>query len=261
MASSLTTHPIWRADAMSRGCDVGNAFPIDVGRQDPAVEGQAGQDGGLRSSIETFHVGGRIRLRIAELMGFGQSLCKACTVAVHLVEDEVCGAVDDPITEVISSPTSDSRSGRMIGMAPATEASKYKSAPARSASANSVAPSSRKQRLVRRDHRRTASQGGHDQGARRFDATDDLDDQVDVLAGHQGCSVGGEQALIEPGAKAVLATNCNPHELERPADVPGGRRLARSTAVRLPSPPCRSRAGPPVAGSPTRCRRQRPAGR
>ena len=29
-----------------------------------------------------------------------------------------------PVTEVISSPTSDSRSGRMIGMAPATAASK-----------------------------------------------------------------------------------------------------------------------------------------
>ena len=46
-----------------------------------------------------------------------------------------------PITEVISSPTSDSRSGRMIGIAPATAASKYRSAPACSAASNNAAPS------------------------------------------------------------------------------------------------------------------------
>ena len=45
-----------------------------------------------------------------------------------------------PITVVISSPTSDSRSGRMMGMAPATAASKYRSTPARSAAAYSSWP-------------------------------------------------------------------------------------------------------------------------
>ena len=91
-----------------------------------------------------------------------------------------------PITEVISSPTSDSRSGRMIGMAPATAASKYRSTPACSAAANRVAPSSASSALLAVTTDAPWRQRGQDQRAGRLDAADDLDDQVDVVAGDQG---------------------------------------------------------------------------
>ena len=45
-----------------------------------------------------------------------------------------------PITREMRSPASDSRSGRMIGMPPATAASKSRSTPLRSAASNSSAP-------------------------------------------------------------------------------------------------------------------------
>ncbi len=45
-----------------------------------------------------------------------------------------------PITREIRSPASDSRIGRISGMAPATAASKYRSAPAASAATYSSGP-------------------------------------------------------------------------------------------------------------------------
>jgi hypothetical protein len=45
-----------------------------------------------------------------------------------------------PITRRMGSPRSDSRSGRMMGMPPATAASNSRSTPAASAAANSSAP-------------------------------------------------------------------------------------------------------------------------
>ena len=59
-----------------------------------------------------------------------------------------------PMIREIRSPASDSRSGRISGMAPATAASKYRSAPAASAASVQLRAVLGQQRLVRGDHAR-----------------------------------------------------------------------------------------------------------
>ena len=59
------------------------------------MEGQAGQDRGLGGGVEALDVGGRVGLGVAELLGLLERLGEAGAGGVHLVEDEVGGAVDD----------------------------------------------------------------------------------------------------------------------------------------------------------------------
>ena len=77
------------------GGDVGDALAVDVGRGHPGVEGQAGQDRRLGRGVEALDVGGRVGLRVAERLSLGQGLGEAGALGVHLVQDEVGGAVDD----------------------------------------------------------------------------------------------------------------------------------------------------------------------
>ena len=84
------------------------------------------------------------------------------------------------------------------------------------------------QRLVGRDHRRAVVQRGQDQRPGGFDATDDLDHQVDVGPADQSLGVGGEQV----GVDARRAGGSTDGPLSRPApavDRSGraGRRLSR----------------------------------
>ena len=95
IASSLTTEPI-----VPGGLDVGrghlgDALAVHVGGGHPGVEGQRGQDRGLGGGVEPLDVGGRVGLGVAELLGLLERLGEAGARAVHLVEDEVGGAVDD----------------------------------------------------------------------------------------------------------------------------------------------------------------------
>ena len=98
-----------------------------------------------------------------------------------------------PATRSTVSPASDWVSGRITGMAPATAASKYRSTWAFSAACASSPVDMRHQRLVRGDDRLAVLERGQDRLARRFDGPHHLDDDVDVVAGHQFVDVVGEQ--------------------------------------------------------------------
>ncbi len=54
---------------------------MDVGRGDPGVEGQRGQDRGLGRGVEALDVGGRVGLGVAELLGLLQRLREPGAVA------------------------------------------------------------------------------------------------------------------------------------------------------------------------------------
>ena len=84
------------------------------------------------------------------------------------------------MTRRMRSPASDSRSGRISGMPPATDASNSRSTPAVAATSNSSAPWRRDQLLVGGDHRLAGLQRLGDQLARRLDPAHDLDHDVDV---------------------------------------------------------------------------------
>ena len=100
-----------------------------------------------------------------------------------------------PITREMSSPASDSRSGRRIGTPPATAASKRRSTPARVGRRVQLGPVVGEQLLVAGDHRLAALEGGEDQLAGRLDAADHLDHHVDVGVVDHRRRVAGEHAL------------------------------------------------------------------
>ena len=99
-----------------------------------------------------------------------------------------------PITRVMRSPASDSRSGRMSGMPPATDASNSRSTPAVSAASNSSSPKFASSSLFAVTTGLPDFKRGEDQPARGFDAADDLDDDVDVGIADDGVGVVGEHA-------------------------------------------------------------------
>ena len=74
---------------------VGDALAVDVGGHHTGVEGEAGEDGGLGRGVEPLDVGRRVGLGVAEGLGLLQRLGEPGAGGVHLVEDEVRGAVDD----------------------------------------------------------------------------------------------------------------------------------------------------------------------
>ena len=97
-----------------------------------------------------------------------------------------------PITRVMRSPTSDSRSGRMIGMPPATAASNSRSTPAALGRLEQLGAVVGEQLLVAGDHRLAGLERGEDEVAGRLDAADDLDDDVDARGRRRRAGVVGE---------------------------------------------------------------------
>ena len=65
----------------------------------------------------------RVGLGVAELGGRGRARPRDCAEGIHPVEDEVRRAVDDAEDALDAVAGEASRSGRMIGIAPATAAS------------------------------------------------------------------------------------------------------------------------------------------
>ena len=103
-----------------------------------------------------------------------------------------------PITRVMRSPTSDSRSGRMIGMPPATAASKSRSTPARSAASKSSAPCLASSSLLPVMTGLPALSAVRMRSRAGLDAADELHHEVDVgvvddRAGVVGEPIGGQR--------------------------------------------------------------------
>ena len=100
-----------------------------------------------------------------------------------------------PVTRRIFSPASDSRSGRMSGMPPATDASKSRSTPGALRGLEQLGADVREQLLVGGDDRLARASAVEDERAGRLDAADHLDDDVDGRIGDDRGRVGGEHAL------------------------------------------------------------------
>ena len=158
-----------------------------------------------------------------------------------------------PSTRSMRSPTSDSRSGRMSGMPPATAASNSRSTPAASAAANSSAPTLASSSLLPVTTGLPAARAARIERAGRLDAADHLDDDVDARVGDDVGGVGGEHAVGQLDAALLAgaahgdarpprgARRCGPRS-RRPASRTQlderRRRRCRSPAAR----PARSRS-------------------
>jgi hypothetical protein len=77
------------------GGDRGDALAVHVAGGDAGVEGEAGEDRGLRRGVEALDVRGGVGLGVPERLGLLERLGEAHPGRVHLVEDEVGRAVDD----------------------------------------------------------------------------------------------------------------------------------------------------------------------
>ena len=88
-----------------------------------------------------------------------------------------------PVTRRMRSPTSDSRSGRINGMPPATDASNSRSTPAVAATSNSSSPKLASSSLFAVTTGLPDFSAVEDQRTRGLDAADHLDDHVDVAVG------------------------------------------------------------------------------
>ena len=102
-----------------------------------------------------------------------------------------------PITRVMCSPARLSRSGRMSGMPPATDASKSRSTPAAAAASNSSLPTLASSSLLPVTTGLPSLSASRIKRARRFDAADQLDDDVDVGRLHHRFGVVREHAVGE----------------------------------------------------------------
>ena len=225
---------------------------MDVGGGDPGVEGQRGQDRGLGGGVEALDVGGRVGLGVPELLGLLERLGEAGAGGVHLVEDEVGGAVDDAehpgdlvAGERLAQRAQDRDRAGDGGLVVEVAAGLLGGLEEGRAVLG-------EQRLVGGDHRGAVLERGQDQRAGRLDAADHLDDQVDVVAGDQARSRRWSAARRAPRPRAARRGGVRRRRPARPARRPGprGRRPAHRAAAPPASPPSRSRARPPSARCP-----------
>ena len=201
---------------------LGDALAVDVGRGDARVEGQAGQDRGLGGGVEPLDVGGRVGLGVAELLGLLQRLGEPGAGGVHLVEDEVGGAVDDAqhpghlvAGQRLAQGPQDRDRTRDRGLVVEVALGLGRRLEERR-------PVLGQQRLVGGDDAGAVVERGQDQGPGRLDAADDLDDQVDVVAGHESRGVGGQQPLGHVHVtRRVEASYGDADELDRRAHAGG----------------------------------------
>ena len=181
------------------GGDLADALAVDVGRGDPRVERQAGQDRGLRCGVEAVDVRGGIGFGVAERRGLGQRLVEARAGGVHAGQDEVGGAVDDaddpgdPVAgeRLAQWPQQRDRTGDG-GLVVEVDTGLGRRVVQRRAVLG-------KQRLVRADHALAGVQRGEQQRAYRLDTADHLDDEVDVVADDKRLGVGREQIRRDVG--------------------------------------------------------------
>ncbi len=201
------------------GGDLGQALAVHVVEAYARVEGDSGQDRGLRGGVEPLDVGGRVGLRVPERGGLVERLGVAGSAGVHPVQDEVGRAVDDAQHAVdlvarerlAQRPYQRDRAGDG-GLVIEVGVLLLGGGVQRGAVLG-------EQRLVGGDDARAVLEGGGDQGPGGLDAADDLDDHVDVAALDERGGVGGDELGGHALAHPAGAADRDPGELDRGADA------------------------------------------
>ncbi len=179
------------------GGDLGHALAVDVVEAHARVEGDPGEDGGLGGGVEAFDVGGRVGLGVPQGGGLVQSLLVPGAGRVHLVEDEVGGAVDDAehavdlVTGEGLAQRPDQRDGTGDGGLVVEVAAVLLGRGVQGG------PVLGEQGLVGGDDGGAVLEGGGDEGPGGLDPADHLDHDVDVPAFDEGGGVGGDEGGVD----------------------------------------------------------------
>ena len=165
--------------------DVADAFGMHVLAGHAGVECQGGQDGGLAGGVKAVDVGGRVGLRVTQLGGLCQHLVVAGTPGVHCVENEVSGAVDNAhhLVDLVAGKGAAQRANHRDGSGNGGLEEQVHSGLVGSDS--QLISVSGDERLIGGDDGLACAQRRQHDLARVLDAADDLDDQVNVVAGYQ----------------------------------------------------------------------------
>ncbi len=187
------------AEAFGHG-DVGGRDPADalvvhVAGDDPRPERDRCHDRCLGAGVEALHIGSGVAFGEAECLGLGQRCAVLRSFLGHLGEDEVGRAVDDPhhtgdglAAQALAQRTDD---GDAAGHGRLEEQIDTGFV----ADAEQFCSDVGQQLLVGGDDRLTGPQCRRDQFARRFDATDHLDDEVDRRVRHDCVRVASEHPV------------------------------------------------------------------
>ena len=256
------------------GLDVLDPLVADLVDVDRGLERQPGDDRHLRGGVAAVDVLGRVGLGVPEPLRLGQRLLERDPGARHLGEDEVRGAVDDPVDAV------DRRPGERLLQHADHRARRRRPRP-RSAAAR---PLSRarvpqllavlgEQLLVGGDHvlarraspaagsrgparcRRSARRSGpSSRGSRRTSPRTARQDarQLRPQAGDPLDPVGVLRAAASANAAAdrPVPEQPDPERAQSTLDVPAHQVRRRSRGARRPAPSRRGRRSPAAAGTP-----------
>ena len=199
----------------------GDALAIHVGGDDARPEGNGGDDRSLGRRVVALDVGSGIRLGEPERLRVGERGVERLSAVAHAAEDVVRRAVHD------SHDPTNAVAGERLAQWPherdaATDGGLEQQVDTRTLRRlEQLAPVRGEQLLVGRDHRLACHQCLDDEGSCRLDATDDLDDDVDVGVTDHRIGVVGEAAgrEREPAVLREVANRDADH-LER---YPGPR--------------------------------------
>ena len=151
---------------------------MDVVEGHPRVEGEGGEDRALGGGVQAVDVGGRIGLRVPELLGLGEGFAEVHALGGHLVEDVIGGAVDDAedghdavAGQGFAQPVDDRDRAGDGGLVVQVDAGGGRSLV-------QFRPVGGEERLVAGDHGGARSERFEDEASRGFDAADQLDDDV-----------------------------------------------------------------------------------
>ena len=230
---------------MSWAVTRGDALGVDVLEIDEGAEGQRGQDLQLVGRVHPLDVERRIGLGIAVGLGFLEDQREVEPLVGHLAQDVVAGAVDDagqrqhPVGDQAFLDRADQRDAaghRRL------EAQRHAVAARRLVELGAVVG---EQRLVGRHHVLAGGQRAQDEGARRLEAADQLDHDVDGGIGEDPRRVVGhrQRREVEPLARAdeVGVGDRPPRSGARRSAPAASRRGSGGSSPRRPRR-CRARA-------------------
>ena len=210
------------------------------------AEGDLGQDGQLVGGVGAVHVEGRVGLGVAALAGPRPGPRRSCGRArVMPVRMKLQVPLRMPCSDRIWLAARPCGRAAMIGMPPATLASKAMARPCLRAASKTSAPCCGQQRLVGGDHVLAGRQQVEHRLLGPVDAADHLDGDLHRRIGEHLRQVGGDQ-LARQGNGARLRRDRGRRRGAGPAAGRRGRRAGRA-APAAAGPRrrrrCRSRSG------------------